>query len=179
MKKNVLVFGLIAGIIVTTMMVISVAMCYSRENFEGNVVVGYAAMLIAFSMIFIGIKNFRDKYNNGLITFGKAFRIGLYITLIASTMYVVVWLIDYYLFVPDFMDKYTAHVLRQTQEDGASQQELQKKTAEMAKYKEMYKSPVMVILLTYAEVLPIGLIVALISAAILKRRSRGPLVSAA
>jgi hypothetical protein len=94
-------------------------------------------------------------------------------------MYVVVWLIDYYLFVPDFMDKYTEHVLRQTQEDGASQQELQKKTAEMARYKELYKSPVMVILLTYAEVLPIGLVVALISAAILKRRSRGPLVSAA
>ena len=179
MKKNVLVFGLIAGVIVTTMMVVSVAMCYSRDDFEGNVVVGYAAMLVAFSMIFIGIKNFRDKYNNGVITFGKAFRIGLYITLIASTMYVVVWLIDYYLFLPDFMDKYTAHVLKQSQADGATQQELQKKTAEMARYREWYKSPVMVVLLTYAEVVPIGLIVALISAAILRRKSKGPLVATA
>lgn len=175
MKKNVLVFGLISGFIITVMMVISVAMCYRREDFEGNVVVGYTAMILAFSLIFIGIRNYRNKYNNGVITFGKAFRIGLFITLVASTMYVVVWLIDYYLFIPDFMDKYTAHVLRQSQADGASQQELQKKAAEMAKFKEMYKNPLMVILLTYAEVMPIGLVITLISAAILKRRSKGPL----
>lgn len=132
-------------------------------------------MILAFSLIFIGIRNYRNKYNNGVITFGKAFKRGLFITLIASTMYVVVWLIDYYLFIPDFMDKYTAHVLRQSQADGASQQELQKKAAEMAKFKEMYKNPLIVILLTYAEVMPIGLVITLISAAILKRRSKGPL----
>ncbi|GAA0549819.1 uncharacterized protein DUF4199 [Chitinophaga japonensis] len=178
MKKNVLVFGLISGLIITTMMVISIAMCYSRENFEGNVVVGYAAMILAFSLIFIGVRNFRNKYNNGVISFGKAFKIGLYITLIASTMYVVVWLIDYYLFIPDFMDKYTAHVLRQAENDGAGAAELAKKAEEMAKFKQMYTNPVMVVLLTYAEVLPIGLVISLISAAILKRRSGGTAVAA-
>jgi|GEM_PF-33728 len=178
MKKNVLVFGLIAGFIITTMMIVSVAMCYNREDFEGNVVVGYAAMLLAFSLIFIGVRNFRNKYNNGVISFGKAFKIGLYITLIASTMYVVVWLIDYYLFIPDFMDKYTAHVLRQAENDGAGAAELAKKAEEMAKFREMYTSPVMVVLLTYAEVLPIGLVISLISAAILRRRPGSTAVAA-
>ncbi len=179
MKKNVLVFGLISGFIISAMMVISIAICYARQNFEGNMVLGYAAMLLAFSLIFIGVRNFRNKYNNGVISFGKAFKIGLYIALIASTMYVLVWLVDYYLFIPDFMDKYTAHVLRQAQSEGASAQEMQQKTAEMAKYKEMYKSPLGVILFTYLEILPIGLIVALISALILKRKSKGPVVAAA
>lgn len=179
MKKNVLVFGLIAGLIVTTMMVVSIAQCYNKENFEGNKVLGYAGMILAFSMVFVGIKSFRDRYSNGVITFGKAFKIGLYISLIASTMYVVVWLIDYYLFIPDFMDKYTAHVLRQSQADGASQQELQKKAADMAQFSELYKNPILVILFTYLEILPLGIAITLISAAILKRKSKGPAVATA
>ena len=176
MKKNVLVFGLISGFIISTMMMISVGMCYSREDFDSSMALGYTSIILAFSLIFIGIRNYRNKYSNGMITFGKAFRIGLLITLVASTLYVLVWLIDYYLFIPDFLDKYSAHVLRKAQADGATLQELQKKTAEMANFREMYKSPLMVILLTYAEVLPSGLIITLISAAILKRRSKGPVV---
>lgn len=111
MKKNVLVFGLISGAIVTAMMFYAVSVCYNDPNFEPNMVLGYAAMLAAFSFVFVGIRNYRNKYNGGVITFGKAFKVGFLITLIASTMYVVGWLIDYYLFVPDFMDKYTQHVL--------------------------------------------------------------------
>jgi hypothetical protein len=179
MKKNVLVFGLIAGFIVSCMMVYSVTMCYNREDFDGSMVLGYTGMLLAFSMIFVGVKNFRDKYNNGVITFGKAFKIGLYISLVASTMYMLVWLVEYYVFVPDFMDKYSAHVLRKAQSGGASQQELQQKAAELAKNTEMYKNPLVVILFTYLEILPVGIVVALISAAILKRKSKGPVVATA
>lgn len=179
MKKNVLVFGLIAGLFVSAMMLYSVSMCYKNEDFDGSMVLGYAGMLLAFSMIFVGIKNFRDKYNNGVITFGKAFKIGLYICLVASTIYVLVWLVDYYLFVPDFMDKYSAHMLRKAEAAGASQQELQQKAAELAKNNEMYKNPIVMILFTYLEILPVGIVVALISAAILKRKSKGPVVATA
>jgi len=171
MKKNILVFGLISGLIVTAMMVYSAAKCYANDDFEGNIFLGYATMVVAFSMIFVGIKNFRDKFQNGAITFGKAFKIGLYISLIASTIYVGVWLIDYYLFIPDFMDKYTAHVLKQIKSSGASTAEINQKTVEMAGYKEMYKNPVYVILLTYFEVLPVGLVISLLSALILKRKA--------
>jgi len=172
MKKNNLVFGAIAGIIIATFMVFSIMLCYNKSDFEGNVVVGYAAMIIAFSFIFLGIRNYRNKYSNGVISFGKAFRIGLYITLIASTIYVLVWLIDFYLFVPDFMEKYTSHVLRQAAKSGATAAELTKKTAELNNYRELYKNPLMIILLTYVEVLPVGLIISLISALLLKRKQK-------
>ncbi|HYH56703.1 MAG TPA: DUF4199 domain-containing protein [Anseongella sp.] len=171
MKKNVVIFGLISGLIITAMMIGSTVACYRNENFEGNMVAGYAAMIIAFSFIFIGIRNFRDRYNAGLITFGKAFKIGLYITLIASTIYLLVWLVEYYLFIPDFMEKYIAHVMREAEASGASQAELDKKAAQMDSYKEMYKNPLFVVIFTYLEVFPIGLVISLISALILKRKS--------
>lgn len=172
MKKNVLVFGLISGLILTTLMIVSTVLCYRNENFEGNMVMGYAAMILAFSLIFVGIKNYRDKYNGGMITFGKAFKIGLFISLIASSMYVVVWLIEYYVFIPDFMDKYIPHVMKAAREGGATPAELEKKAAEMAEFKEMYRNPLAVILISYTEVLPIGVVVSLICAWILRRKQK-------
>ena len=157
--------------ILAAFMVVVTAICYKNEDFESSMVLGYASMILAFSMIFVGIKNYRDRFNNGFVTFGKAFKIGLYITLIASTIYVLVWLIDYYLFIPDFLDKYSAHVLREAKTAGASPVEMQEKVDEMGGYKEMYKNPLLVILLTYTEVLPVGLVVSIISALILKRKS--------
>ncbi|WP_138994967.1 DUF4199 domain-containing protein [Larkinella sp. C7] len=172
MKKIVLVSGLIAGIILTSVMAVSTAVCYTTNQYEGNMVLGYASMILAFSLIFVGVKNFRDNYNNRVISFGKAFKIGLYITLIASTMYVLSWLVEYYFFIPDFMEKYIAHAVNQAKIEGASQLELDKKAAEFSDYKEMYKTPVGVILLTYLEVLPVGLIISLICALLLKRKNQ-------
>ena len=170
MKKNVLIFGLIAGSIVTALMIYASMKCYvAPEEFSGNDIMGYATMIVAFSFIFVGIKNYRDKYLQGIITFGQAFKIGMYITLIASTLYVGVWLIEYYVFIPDFIDHYAVHVLKAAEIDGATQAEIQEKTAEMDDYKEMYKNPVFVILISYAEIMPIGLIITLISALLLKR----------
>ena len=170
MKKNVLIFGLLSGLIITAMMVYS-SISISNNDFKGNMILGYATMLVAFSFIFVGIKNFRDKFNGGAVTFGKAFRIGLYISLIASTMYVAVWLVEYYLFIPDFIEKYTACAMRDARASGATPAELTKQAADLADYAKMYKNPFFVVLLTYMEVLPIGLVIALISALILKRRT--------
>ncbi|WP_221391722.1 DUF4199 domain-containing protein [Dyadobacter sp. NIV53] len=172
MRRNVIVCGLISGIILAGFMVVVTSICYQNEDFQSSMVLGYSSMILAFSLIFVGVKNLRDKFNNGFITFGKAFRIGIYITLIASTMYVLAWVIDYYLFIPDFMDKYTAHVMREIKAAGADQMEIDKKAAEMLDYKEMYKNPLLVLLLTYMEVIPVGLVVSLISALILKRKSK-------
>ena len=170
MKKNVIVFGLISGLIVSAWAVGGVAWCYSSGNFEGNMLLGYASMILAFSLMFVGVKNYRDKYNGGIISFGKAFRIGLYITLVASTLYVLVWLVDYYVFIPDFMDKYSAHVINKAQNSGASANEIAAKTKEINTMKEMYNTPLMVVLLTYMEIFPVGLIVSIITALILKRK---------
>ena len=170
MRRIILICGLIAGLIVSSTMVYSMILCYRSNKFEGNMLLGYASMLIAFSMIFVGIRSYRNKYNLGVISFGKAFRIGLFIALVASSIYVIVWLIDYYLFIPDFMDRYTTHILNQAKSSGATEAEMVTKTKEMAMYTDMYKNPLFVILLTYAEILPVGLIVSLISALILKRK---------
>ena len=171
MKKLVLVYGIIAGLIVTIMMAFSTGYFCAKGDFEGGMIYGYSAMLIAFSMIFVGIKSYRDKHNGGSINFGKAFKIGLFISLIASTIYVIGWLINYYCFIPDFMDKYAAAMLTKAKSSGISADELAKKTADMAKMKEWYKNPLFVILMTYVEILPVALVVTVISALILKRNT--------
>ena len=170
MKKIVIVCGLIAGGIETAMLVVMTVLMRGNENYHGSLVLGYATMLLAFSLVFVGVKNFRDKYNEGVIGFGKAFKIGLYITLIASTIYVLVWLVDYYVFVPDYLDRYASQIIQQAKSTGATASEIDKQTQQLATYKEMYKNPLFVVLLTYAEILPVGLLVSLITALILKRK---------
>lgn len=172
MKKNVLVFGLISGLIVTAFMVFASIKCYITGTFKESEVYGYTGMLVAFAFIFVGIKNYRDKYNNGVITFGKAFKIGLFIALIASSFYVLVWVIEYYVFFPDWLEKYCTHMINEAKTSGVSKLELDKKTAQMNWFREAYKNPLFVVLLTYMEILPIGIVISLISALFLKRKQR-------
>ena len=180
MKKNVLVFGLISGLIAAGTLLVSIEYGYSNPNFKGGMWLGYGSMIVAFSLIFVGIKNLRDKYYDGSINFGKAFKTGLLIALIGSTMYVAAWVVDYYCFHPDFMDKYAASVMTQAKTDGASVAEINKQQAQMATYAEMYKNPFMLIVLTYIEILPVGIVIALLAAFILKRKAGGiPVASAA
>lgn len=167
MKKVVLIFGLIIGTILCINMVVMINMMYSHTDFKGNDIVGYAAMVVLFSLIFFGVRNYRNKQLYGFISFGKAFKTGALIALVGSTIYVVVWLFCYYLFVPDFIDVYTSYVL-----NNCTKEDLPAKTVEMANFKEMYKNPLFVILITYSEVLPIGLVIALVSALILKRKNK-------
>jgi hypothetical protein len=173
MRRIVLVFGSIAGVLIGAWTVASIAYCYSVNKYEGSMLVGYAAMLLAFSLVYVGIKNFRDTQNGGVISFGKALRVGLAISLVASTIYVITWMIDYYVFVPDFMDKFSAHLLQEAKNSGASAAEISSKAAEIDSMKELYKNPLMVVLFTYLEILPVGLIVSLLSALILKRKNPG------
>lgn len=171
MKKNILIFGLVLGVILCGNMFYMVNQCYTNPDFKGNDVIGYAAMVVIFSLIFFGIRNYRNKELSGVISFGKAFKTGVFIALTGATTYVVVWLLYYYLFVPDFLDAYIPHVLKEIpQHDTAA---LEAKTKEMADFKEMYQNPLFVILITYSEVLPVGLIVALISSLVLKKKAVG------
>jgi len=174
MNKNIIIYGIIAGIIVSFLMLFSVSYyshCEGNVDYSSSMLIGYASMLIAFSLVFVGIRNYRDKYNDGVISFGRAFKIGIMIVLIASTIYVVAWLIDYFCFIPDFMDKYAAHALDKLKAGGASQIEIDKQTKEMAGMGKMYKNPFFNAMMTYAEILPVGLIVTLISSLILKRKT--------
>ncbi len=165
MKKNILIYGLIIGITLCINMITHVNMMYGDTNYKGNDVVGYTTMVVLFSLIYFGVRNYRNKNLDGFISYGKAFKIGALIALVGSILYVVVSMFYYYLFVPDFIDVYTSYILEST-----AQADLQAKTEEMANFKEMSKNPLFVILITYFEVLPIGLVVALTSALILKKK---------
>ena len=94
MNRIILICGLISGVVVSTFMVCSMAFCYQKESFEGNMLLGYAAMLLSFSMVYVGIKNYRDKYSGGSVSFGKAFKIGLYIKQVASKVDVITARVD-------------------------------------------------------------------------------------
>ncbi|MCB0656618.1 MAG: DUF4199 domain-containing protein [Saprospiraceae bacterium] len=164
MKRNVIVFGLILGAILCINMFIMVHRMYANPGFKSNDVLGYTLMVVMFSMIFFGVRDFRNKQMGGVISFRKALVTGVLIALLGCTMYVIVWLFYYYLFIPDFLDVYINHVLNQTAEA-----DLASRTAQMNNFRSMYNSPLMVSIMTYLEVLPVGLIVALVSALILRK----------
>jgi hypothetical protein len=180
MKKSIVVFGVVSGVILIAFIV---SISFLSKLFHGhvaNALVGYSSMVIAFSFIFVGTKNFRDKYNQGMVSFGKAVLVGLGISLIGSTFYVGAWLIEYYYFMPDFMDKYAAALIQKAQHSGLSPAALQKQLDSINNMSRMYKNPIMVILMTYLEVLPVGIVISLITALIVKRRSpRAEVVMAA
>ena len=174
MKKNSLVFGTIAGVIVSTFMGISMALmgCDSENGGNGGMIIGFSAMIVAFSFVFVGIKNYRDKQNGGVVTFGKGFLLGVMISFIASTLYVITWAVEYHFFLPDFMDKYAAMQIKELHESGVSGAAYDEavKSIESASYN--YKnSPFFFAMYTYMEIFPVGILISLISALILKRKA--------
>jgi hypothetical protein len=171
MKKNVLVYGLISGICVATFMSFSVAYCYSKDSFDGSMVLGYAAMLLSFSLLFVGVKNYRDKHNGGVISFGNAFLMSLYMALIASTLYVIGWMVAYYNFFPDFMEKLAAYQLSPAKVSEMTPAEVAGIREQMKTFKGWYATPIGVAGATYMEILPVGLVVSLITALTLKRKT--------
>lgn len=177
MKKNSIIYGLIAGIVVSIPMLFSVNSLNNPNgiiNFENSMLVGYASMLIAFSLVFVGIRNYRNHYNNGVITFWKAFKTGFTIVFIASTIYVLAWLIDFFYFIPEFTEKYAEHILSNLKASGASQAVIDQKTREMADFSVMYRNPFFNALITYTEILPVGIVVTLISSLILRKKAAAP-----
>lgn len=175
MKKNTLLFGIIGGVIIGAWGLIAAAYC---DESVRSMLLGYTAMLVAFSVIFVAVKKERDN-NGGVITFGKAFRTALMVAFVTSTVYVIAWLVDYYLFMPDFMDKYAAHSIQQAQANHLSPQQLKEKIDSINQMKAIYKTPIGVILMTYAEIFPLGLVVSLIAALILKRSgNKGQVIAA-
>ncbi len=165
MKKHILVYGLIAGSLFIPNMVYLVFQIGRNPDFEGNMILGFAIMFAVFSLIFFGVRDYRDKLAGGSISFWDALKMGAAIAFIASVVYVAAWAVGYHFFAPDFLEQYAAHVLAKTPAD-----ELAAKTAEMADLKKMYASPLGFTGVTMMEVLPVGLVVAAVSAFFLRKK---------
>ena len=171
MKRIVLTFGLIAGVLLSGMMLAMMSFI-DRIGMDRGMVVGYTTMVLAFLLVFFGIRSYRETVGDGRISFGRALSVGLLIMLIASICYVVTWEIVYFNFMHDFGDKYAAYVIEQARAAGASADELAKQTEEMQKFKTMYENPLYNAAFTFLEPLPVGVPMTLISAAILRKRRR-------
>jgi len=172
MKKIVVTCGIIGGLISIGWYIFSVQVFKLDMSMNARLFFGYASMVLAFSLIFVGVKNFRDNYNGGVISFGGAMKVALLITAVASTVYVGVWLIDYYFFTPDYMEKYAASVLAGLKASHANQARIDKEMAQITEYAKIYKNPFFNALMTYAEIAPVGIVISLIAALILKNKSK-------
>jgi hypothetical protein len=169
MKKTILTFGLISGAVSAIMMVVT--MLFSdRIGIDRGYVVGYTAIVLSFLLVFFGIRSYRDNEGNGQITFSRAFTVGICITLISCVFYVITWEVLYYNFMPDFLDKWGAHAIEKAKAAGASAAAIQLKVEEFKKYKVLYANPLTNAAVTFIEPFPIGLLITLISAAVLKRK---------
>jgi len=169
MKKVVITFGLTAGAIVVVLMYLTMPIGKEKANYDMGQILGYVSMIVAFTMIFFGVKVLRDKHYAGKITFGKGFVTGLYITLIAALMYCVGWEIYYNTSASNFMADYTTYYIEKMKDEGASEKEITEMTAEMASMQEMYKNPAIRFGFTFLEIFPVGLVISLVSAGILHR----------
>jgi len=173
MKRIVWKYGLISGAIIVVLASISVPLHHNGTiDYDQGLVIGYANMVLAFLLVFFGIRSYREEVG-GTISFGKAFQVGILISLVTCTMYVIAWEIAYWGFFPDFLDQLNAHSLAEMRAEGASAAAIAAAQAEMAKFGKLYKNPLFNVAVTFLEIFPVGLIVTLISAAIL-RRKRAP-----
>lgn len=171
MKQIVLKYGFIAGGMLAGMMFVQMAFM-DQIGFDMGAVVGYTTMVIAGLMIYFGIRSYRDGIGGGVVTFGRAFRVGITIVAISTTCYVAAWQVVYYKFMPDFGEKYAAHMLEKAKADGKTDAELEQQRVELEQFKEMYKNPLVNIGFTFLEPLPVGLLMTLLSAGLLRRDAK-------
>ncbi len=165
MKKTILVYGLLTGTVIIGSMLWGIT---ATDHGGFSVWLGYLIMIVAMTMIFIGIKRYRDTELGGVIKFNQAFLLGLGIALIASFIYVLVW--EIYLAMTDyaFIDGYSAGMIERAQNEGMAEAEMQALQAKMAKMKADYANVFYRLPLTFSEIFPVGLLVSLISAGILR-----------
>lgn len=171
MKKIVLRYGLASGVLLMAMGSVMMTLCMKGIiGFDYSELLGYSSMVLAFLLVFFGVKSYRDNVAGGVIGFGKAFQVGILITLVTCAMYVTAWQIIYYNFYPDFLDQYSEYSIARMRAEGESEAAIQAAAAQMADFAKLYANPLFNIAITFLEVFPVGLIMTLVSAAILRRR---------
>jgi len=171
MKRIILIYGLIAGAIIGGMLLITMPLYNSGTlKFDNGEILGYSTMTIAFALIFFGVKSYRDNELKGVITFGKAVKVGLLITLVAVIVYALCWEIAYSQYGETFTREMTNHYMENLKAKGASAEELAEAQAKFKDFSEMYKNPVIRFCLTMLEPTPVGILLTLVTGALLRRR---------
>jgi hypothetical protein len=170
MKKIVLTFGLISGVIVSVLMGGSLLLA-DKIGLSHSMILGYTIMVASFLLVYFGIRSYRDNVLAGQISLGRAFTCGILITLIATVCYVAMWEVLYFNYMPHFMDSYFAAQIHQVQAAGLDSATTAARVAAIQHSQELYQNPLVNMAYTFMEPLPVGLLITLISAAILRRKT--------
>ena len=178
MKKIVLTFGLIAGVMLSVLTDGSLLLA-NKIGSGHSMAIGYTIMVASFLLIYFGIRSYRDNHLDGRISFARAFTCGLLITLITTLCYVVTWEVVYFNFLPHFMDSYFAAQIHHVQTAGLDPATTAAQIAAIQHSQQLYQNPLVNMAYTFIEPLPVGLLITLISAVLLRRKRPAPTTSAA
>lgn len=173
MKKIILVYGLIAGVILGAMLFVTAPLFDSGIlNMDNGMYVGYTTMVVSLSLVFFGVKTYRDRHQNGAITFGRAFKVGILITVIASVLYALSWEVAYHTVSKGFAEKMSVNYENEIRKNATNETEMLEKIESSKKMMELYDAnPLVRFGFTLLEVLPVGIVITLLSAALLKRKN--------
>ena len=170
MKKVVLTFGLISGLILSVLMGGSLLLA-DKIGSGHSMALGYTFMVASFLLIYFGIRSYRDNDLAGQISFGRAFACGILITLVTTACYVAMWEVLYFNFMPHFMDGYFAAQIHKVQSSGLDPAATAAQIAAIQYSAQLYQNPFVNMAYTFIEPFPVGLIITLVSAAILRRKA--------
>jgi hypothetical protein len=170
MRKTVLTFGLISGLIISVLMSGSLLLA-DKIGAGHSMTLGYTIMVASFLLIYFGIRSYRDNTLGGQISFGRAFVCGFLIALITSVCYMATWEVLYFNFMPHFMDSYFAAQIHEVQAAGLDSATTAARVAGVLRSQQQYQNPLINMAYTFVEPLPVGILIALISAALLRRKS--------
>src|ERR1700749_1686304 len=167
MIRNILTYGIIAGLIVGILLSTVVITGIGSHGSSG-MVIGYTIMVGGLSVVFVGVKHYRDVDKGGVIGFWQALGLGLAISFVAGILYVAAWDTACAITGMDFAGSYTAALIAQKKAAGVSGAELAKFVAEMNTFKVQYANPLYRWPMTFVEIFPVGVLVSLISAGLLR-----------
>jgi hypothetical protein len=171
MKKTIWTFGLISGAILSVMMLLTIPFEDTLGTDRG-LIIGYTTMVLAFLLIYFGVRSYRDNLNGGRIGFGRALAIGTLITLVASSCYVLTWEVLFFKISPDYATKFEAEMVNKAKTAGGSPDVVARKVSEAHEFAIKYQNPLFNSALTFLEPLPVGLVFALVTAGVLSRKRK-------
>ncbi len=170
MKKTILTYGLLSGLVAAVLMTCSALYFKNSTDSKYGELIGYAGILLSMLFVYFGVRSYRESLAGGALSFGKAFQVGILITLISCACYVIAWMIVYHTMMPDFMDQYIERTLAQLKQAGATEDRIREEAARMEAYKAMYRNPFTLAAITFLEPFPVGALVTLITSLVLRRK---------
>jgi hypothetical protein len=168
MLRTILKYGVIAGLIVGGFEVGTFTAFSGEPPLKYGMLIGYTTMLIALSAVFVGIKHYRDVDRGGVIGFWSAFGVGLGVSFIAGIFYVAAWETVQAMTHIDFASSYAQAIIASEKAKGASAEALAKLSADMETFKVQYANPMFRLPMTFVEIFPVGVLVSLVSAGLLR-----------